>query len=107
MTALLFVGAAAGGALVRWQVGLRLPPPLGTLVVNIVGAFALGLVEHWSSPELTVIGVGGLGALTTFSTLSDDLVGLVSRRPLAAVGYLTATFIGGLGAASLGMAIGG
>ena len=55
--------------------------PFGTLVVNIVGSFALGaLVETaslvWSpSPELrAMLVVGVLGAYTTFSTFSLDVV---------------------------------
>ncbi len=55
--------------------------PFGTLVVNIVGSFALGaLVESasvvWSpSPELrAMLVVGVLGAYTTFSTFSLDVV---------------------------------
>jgi fluoride exporter len=107
VTPVLFAVAAGTGALVRWRVGLTLPLPFGTLVVNIVGAFALGLVDHWSGPELTVVGVAGMGALTTFSTLSDDVVGLAVRRPIFATTYLVVTITGGLGAAALGIAIGG
>lgn len=107
MIPVLFAVAAGTGALIRWRIGLVLPPPFGTLLVNIVGAFGLGLVDHWSGPELTVVGVAGLGALTTFSTLSDDLVGLAVRRPVAATAYLVATVAGGLGAAALGMWVGG
>ena len=106
MTAVLFVIAAGGGALLRWQVGRALPRPLGTLLVNLVGAFALGLIDHWTGPELTVVGIGGIGTLTTFSTLADDMVDLVSRRPIAAAGYVAVTLVGGLGAAAVGIAIG-
>lgn len=60
--------------------------PFGTLVVNIVGSFALGaLVESaslvWSpSPELrAMLVVGVLGAYTTFSTFSLDVVMQIER----------------------------
>ena len=106
MTAVLFAVAAGTGTLIRWRIGLALPAPFGTLVVNIVGAFGLGLVDHWGGPELTVVGVAGMGALTTFSTISDDVVGLALRRPVAAIAYLVVTIAGGLGAAALGMAMG-
>lgn len=107
MTAALFVLAAGGGALVRWQVGRLLPRPLGTLLVNLAGAFALGLIDHWTGAALTVIGIGGIGALTTFSALADDVVELVARRPVAAAGYVAVTLVGGIGAAAIGIAIGG
>ncbi len=106
MTAAMVAVAAGVGAVLRWRVGLALPRPLGTLAVNLTGAFALGLIDHWTTPDVTVVGVGAIGAFTTFSTLSDDLVGLAVRRPVAAGAYLTVTLIGGLGAAALGMAVG-
>jgi CrcB protein len=107
VTPVLFVVAAGTGALVRWQIGVTLPRPLGTLLVNLVGSFALGLLDDWTGSALTIMGIGAIGALTTFSTLADDLVGLAARRPLAAAGYLTATLVGGLTAAAAGMAITG
>lgn len=52
--------------------------PFGTLLVNVLGSFlmgviyALGQLSH-ISPELkALIGVGLLGALTTFSTFSNE-----------------------------------
>jgi CrcB protein len=52
--------------------------PFGTLLVNVIGSFfmgviyALGQMSH-ISPELkALIGVGLLGALTTFSTFSNE-----------------------------------
>jgi CrcB protein len=60
--------------------------PFGTMVVNILGSFMLGaLVELsalvWSpSPEIrAMLVVGMLGAFTTFSTFSLDLVTLMNR----------------------------
>ena len=73
MTAALFGLAAGTGALLRWQAGRLLPRPLATLAVNVVGAFALGLLSSASDPVMTIAGAGGLGALTTFSTLADDI----------------------------------
>lgn len=54
--------------------------PLGTLVVNIAGSFALGLVmglsEHYIiHPHWKVfLTIGFLGAFTTFSTFSYETV---------------------------------
>ena len=63
--------------------------PFGTLLVNVVGSFAMGaLVEamalRWSvGPELRgFLTVGVLGAFTTFSTFSLDFVVLTERGQL-------------------------
>ncbi len=60
--------------------------PFGTMVVNVLGSFILGaLVElsalAWSpSPDVrAMIVVGMLGAFTTFSTFSLDVVTLMTR----------------------------
>ncbi|WP_240796874.1 fluoride efflux transporter CrcB [Terasakiella sp. SH-1] len=60
--------------------------PYGTMVVNILGSFILGaLVEvsalAWSpSPEIrAMLVVGMLGAFTTFSTFSLDVVTMATR----------------------------
>ncbi len=64
--------------------------PFGTLIVNIIGSFALGLFVEisalvWSpSPEVRVfVVVGLLGAFTTFSTFSLDVVTLLQRGQTA------------------------
>lgn len=60
--------------------------PYGTMMVNIVGSFILGaLIElsalAWSpSPEIrAMLVVGMLGAFTTFSTFSLDVVTMATR----------------------------
>lgn len=74
-------------------------PFLGTLTVNMVGSFLLGLLvgvsieERWMlSPNLRILlGVGFLGALTTFSTFSFETVEALRagsfRVALANVGF--------------------
>ena len=59
--------------------------PFGTLLVNVLGSFlmgviyALGQMSH-ISPELkALIGVGLLGALTTFSTFSNETLLLLQQ----------------------------
>ncbi len=60
--------------------------PYGTLAVNVIGSFAMGLLiaaletELLSSfPWRQVVGIGFLGALTTFSTFSMDNVLLMQQ----------------------------
>ena len=47
------------------------------------------------------------GTTSILSTIADDMVDLVSRRPIAAAGYVAVTLVGGLGAAAVGITIGG
>jgi CrcB protein len=91
-----FLAVAAGGvvgAVARYLVYLATGHLLGhgfpyaTLIVNIVGSFAMGvLVETmalvWStSNEMRLfLAVGILGSFTTFSTFSLDFVVLYERR---------------------------
>lgn len=76
MTALWFGLAAGGGALVRHGVNLLGRGWLGTLAVNVVGAFVLGwLVGSGASTDtLLVVGTAGCGSLTTFSTFALETV---------------------------------
>ena len=104
MTVVLFGLAAGAGALLRWQAGRRLPRPLATLAVNVVGAFALGLLSGAADPVATVLGAGGLGALTTFSTLADDIRNLWAASTAKAAAYVATTLILGIGAAAAGLA---
>lgn len=77
---------AAGGALLRWQLGVWLNAkawsiPAGTLAANVLGGYLAGLALAWFSqhPEappiwrLLVI-TGFLGGLTTFSTFSLEVL---------------------------------
>ena len=106
-----FVIAAAAGALGRAEVGRRWNRhhlPVGTLIVNVTGSFALGLLVNVAPPMLTVAGVGALGAYTTFSSFAHDTVSLIGRRRTAlAAAYVAATLALGIGAAALGVAVTG
>jgi CrcB protein len=59
--------------------------PFGTLVVNIIGSFLMGVIYALGqvsdvSPELkALVGVGLLGALTTFSTFSNETLLLMQQ----------------------------
>lgn len=81
---------------------------LSTAAINIVGSFLLGLIagSDWGSDAITVVGVGGLGALTTFSTFVAQTEKLASERnPLIAGLYLGASLLLGAIAAYAGWRI--
>ncbi|EPF2930848.1 fluoride efflux transporter CrcB [Vibrio navarrensis] len=67
--------------------------PYGTLSVNVVGSFVMGLLIAAFESELLatepwrqVIGLGFLGALTTFSTFSMDNVLLMQQGAFLKMG---------------------
>ncbi|ELV8626882.1 camphor resistance protein CrcB [Vibrio cidicii] len=67
--------------------------PYGTLTVNVVGSFVMGLLIAAFESELLatepwrqVIGLGFLGALTTFSTFSMDNVLLMQQGAFLKMG---------------------
>lgn len=89
---LVLVVAVSGGlgAALRYVVDRLLTPaqggrfPVGILVVNVSGSFALGLLTGLGTTvaaELAVAaGMGLLGGYTTFSTVSVETVLLAQRR---------------------------
>jgi CrcB protein len=112
IAAVAFVACAACGALARAELGRRLNREdglaLGTLVVNVTGSFLLGLLAGALPAVVTVVGVGGLGAYTTFSSFGRDAVALVEGgRAALAAAYVAATFVLGTAAAALGLALAG
>lgn len=84
------VGSAAG-ALMRWQLGVRLNSlfpavPPGTLAANLIGGYIVGLAVAWSAqatsiaPEWRLFVITGFcGGLTTFSTFSAEVVRLLQE----------------------------
>ena len=86
--------------------------PWGTLVVNVTGCLALGVLTGLArshglgSTAGTIIGTGGLGAYTTFSTFTFETVRLVEEGELKfALGNVAASMALGLAAAALGIAV--
>ncbi|MCL4111728.1 UNVERIFIED_CONTAM: hypothetical protein GTU68_023684 [Idotea baltica] len=87
------------GAVMRFCVGLMVPFPFGTLTVNVIGSFAMGLafvaladrgLERWAPFLMT----GVLGGFTTFSAFSLDTYKLVEAgRITAASGYAAASVV--------------
>lgn len=81
---------------------------LGTLVVNVVGSFVLGLLVGAAvdGNALALVGTGFCGALTTMSTLALELWdGIFERRTRHALAQLVLHLVLGLGATGLGWAI--
>lgn len=110
--ALLRYGITAGAALMLARSSAPLFP-VGTLLVNVVGCFALAwLVAAGERTGLVpglrlFLGTGVIGALTTFSTFGVDAHGLILQgRSGAAVLYLGATLLLAGIAVLLGWAIG-
>jgi CrcB protein len=96
MTIILYIalfgalGCLAGYFLSGWVyelIGRTLP--YGTLAVNVIGAFLIGLVMEFSlrstavSPEMRVgLTIGFLGGFTTFSTFSYETFRLLESAQL-------------------------
>ena len=110
IVAMGFVVLAGAGAVARAEIGhvANRSFPMGTMAVNVTGAFALGLLAGAGDPMATVVGTAGLGALTTFSSFARDTVALVEeRRPTAAAVYIGLTVIVGIAAAAGGLVLAG
>lgn len=105
MTALLFVVGAGAGALVRHLVNQLGFGWVGTMAVNVVGAFALGVLVAGDPAErtVTIVGAGLLGNLTTFSTFALEATEGAPRRRALVIGSTLAL---GLTAAAAGYTIG-
>jgi CrcB protein len=83
------------GAILRYAVGRALPTtfPLGTLAVNVLGSFALGvllyeahLVGALSAETRLVVGTGFLSSFTTYSTFAVETSRLSPELAVANVG---------------------
>lgn len=87
--------------------------PFGTLTVNIVGSFVMGLLVEgmalaWSisDTQRLFLVVGILGAFTTFSTFSLDVAVLHERRqPILVATYVLTSVVGSVGALFAGLAL--
>jgi CrcB protein len=87
--------------------------PMGTLVVNVLGSFGLGLSLllfeslAWSAELRTLVTIGFLGAFTTYSTFSYEAVVLLEGGEWARGGlYMGGSLLLGLAGILGGMALG-
>lgn len=84
--------------------------PLDVVVINIVGAFLLGVMSGWVArygqrPWVPLVGTGALGAFTTFSALAV-MPWITNASAVVAVVVVLVTLAGAIGAAALGWGIG-
>ena len=118
MTVVLVLLGGAVGAPLRYLTDLLVQSrhdsilPWGTLTVNVVGSFVLGVVAAavavGGAPAwlMTLLGTGFCGALTTFSTFGFETVRLLEDGSLLeAVVNVVASLAVGLLAVSAGWAL--
>jgi fluoride exporter len=119
---LLIALAGAIGTLARYGLGGLVQEhaeqsgrmfPWGTVVVNLLGCLAFGIVwtsfSRWSigGEMRTIVLVGFMGGFTTFSTFIFETNRLLGDAEwLPALAYFTMHNVGGLAAIAVGFAIG-
>ena len=104
------------GALARWQLGLWLSHgqaliPWGTLAANLIGGYLVGVCVgvFQQMPDLDpvwrlMLVTGFLGALTTFSSFSAEVVGMLQQSRYAlALGTSCVHLFGSLALTVLGL----
>jgi fluoride exporter len=115
---IVFLGAGIGGAL-RHGVNVGATKlfgfgfPYGTLIVNILGSFAMGLLTGFFAYRSGIpqhlrlfLATGILGGFTTFSTFSLDAAVLIERHAFGlAAGYVIGSVAAGLAALFFGLAV--
>jgi CrcB protein len=104
--ALGFVSMAILGATVRWR-AVQAFGEIGTAAVNVLGAFALGLIAAQQGDTATLIGTAGLGSLTTVSGWVNELNAMcLAGRRFGAALHLIGTLGAGIAAAWTGLRLG-
>nr|WP_070961305.1 CrcB family protein [Hyphomonas sp. Mor2] len=116
-----FLLVALGGAIgasTRYGVGLAFTQHGGvsgawaTLFVNIVGSFVLGALMGWFASRdgglentlWLLVGVGMMGAFTTFSAFSRDTVEMfLNGDVMKAVTFASLNMIGAIAAFAIGL----
>lgn len=115
---LVMLGGAVGAgarhlvgraALALWGPGF----PVGTLAVNVIGGFAMGLLAGWLATRASgdealryLLGVGVLGGFTTFSAFSLETALMIERGELTtALFYILASVALSIGALFAGLQV--
>ena len=119
LTVIAICLGASVGALSRWQLSLWLNPtpqspdifPYGTLAANLIGGYLVGVCVgvFQQLPELDPVWrlalvTGFLGALTTFSSFSAEVVAMLQQGRFAlALGTTSLHLFGSLALTMLGL----
>ncbi len=107
MTGLLVALGAGVGAALRFLTAHHLDArvPWGTLAVNVLASFVLGLCSGLSveGHTLALVGVGFCGGLSTYSAFAVQTHG---RGPVHGTAYAAATIVLALAACAAGFWIG-
>ena len=106
---LIAVGGFAGANL-RQFVDLLVPGSLaGTLAVNVLGSFALGVLVYDSLGQPAIADnarlVFGTGFLSSFTTYSAFVLDTVRAEPSTALGYVAVSYVAGFLAVAVGRAV--
>jgi CrcB protein len=115
---LIFAGGGLGSVarylIFRWVTALhQLNFPLGTLVVNVVACFVLGIVVGFADHKQLLSAdarifwaVGFCGGFSTFSTFSVEVLALFQQPAVInGMGYILASVVLCLGATIAGISI--
>ena len=120
MNSLIVMLGGAVGALARYHLGrwaghaLGSALPWGTLIANMGGGFAMGLLAGWlarfaaggGEPLRLALGVGLLGGFTTFSAFSLETALMIQRGQVGTAGlYVLASVAGAIAALFLGLMV--
>jgi len=101
------IGGAIG-AVLRYSIGLAIAFPYGTIAVNVLGSFLMGLafVLLGSRAGAPFVMAGILGGFTTFSAFSLDALKLFEAGRIAAAGgYVIASVVLSILALCFGIAL--
>jgi CrcB protein len=117
---LVFLGSGIGGAarygVNVWSLKAFGPGfPAGTLMVNVVGGLAMGLIAGWLAFRVSVpwsqelrlfLTTGILGGFTTFSAFSLDAMTLIERGDYGAAAlYVVLSVVLSIAAVAVGLAV--
>lgn len=120
MRYLVIAGFGALGAVARYAVDGVVSRatagqfPWGTLAVNVAGSFALGLLVELTTSRMVLpaewrvaLGIGFLGAFTTFSTFAYETVRMLEAGAIGeALANVALSLALGIAAAALGVGVG-
>jgi fluoride exporter len=112
----VFIGGFFG-AIFRYLIAVVIPPlpngfPVQTFLINMIGCFIFGLYKplakvHLKPEHDILIGVGFVGAFTTFSAFSIENVMLFDERKIiVCILYIFTSLVIGIGMSYIGYRIG-